>query len=95
MIRLVGYSTPGEGYCVHDDSGITWGDHPGSYRGPLVFLRDDATGMVTAVGREATQAQRETLQKEPTAWSGGIPHEEAVVTASHAMAGIVMLHEGP
>ena len=95
MIRLVGYSTPGEGYCVHDDSGITWGDHPGSYRGPLVFLRDDATGMVTAVGREATQAQRETLQEEATTWPGDIPYGEAVVTASHAMAGIVMLHEGP
>jgi hypothetical protein len=94
MTILVGYSDPGDGYCVHDDSGITWGEHP-DYEGSIIFLQDEDTNMVTAVGRKATDRQRERLQNEPIAWHGPVPYGEAIVTAEDAMEAVVMLHEGP
>lgn len=88
MTRLVGYSDPGNGYCVHDDTEITWGAHPGGYKGHLIFLEDD-NGMVTAVGREATDEQREALQEAAQLWDDEIPYGEAVVTADDAMDAII------
>ena len=94
MTRLVGYSDPSDGYCVHDETGTTWGKHPGNYEGHLLFL-EDKNGMVTAVGREATDKQREALQEDTLPWQGEIPYGEAIVTGDDAMDAIIMMNEGP
>jgi hypothetical protein len=90
MATITGYSTAREGYIYHNETGTTWGNHPGDYDGGLIIEKDEHG--VTVHGGSLTQEQQEALEEGPiTAEIADCP----VVSAPDEADAMAMMHEGP